>query len=69
MIDARDWQGSDVGNYSNEEVLTLRTLLAMREAQLAESLSEIERLKSQCACKSVELASSHEQNSGSAGQV
>jgi hypothetical protein len=31
----------------DEEIRTLRRLLAMREAQLAEAMNEIERLKSQ----------------------
>lgn len=31
---------------TDEEVRTLRRLLAMREAQLAEAMNEIERLKS-----------------------
>ncbi len=39
---------------TDEEVRTLRRLLAMREAQLAEAMNEIERLKSQFVAKTNE---------------
>jgi hypothetical protein len=39
---------------TDEEVRTLRRLLAMREAQLAEAMNEIERLKSQFVSKANE---------------
>jgi hypothetical protein len=39
---------------TDEEVRTLRRLLAMREAQLAEATNEIERLKSQFVSKTNE---------------
>lgn len=43
---------------TDEEVRTLRRLLALREAQLAEALKEIERLKSQFVAKVNEQSTS-----------
>ncbi|MDN3279346.1 hypothetical protein QWJ07_34125 [Frankia sp. RB7] len=43
---------------TDEEVRTLRRLLAMREAQLAEAMNEIERLKSQFVSKTGEQSTS-----------
>jgi hypothetical protein len=39
---------------TDEEVRTLRRLLALREAQLAEAMNEIERLKGQFVAKANE---------------
>jgi hypothetical protein len=43
---------------TDEEVRTLRRLLAMREAQLAEAMNEIARLKSQFVSKAGEQSTS-----------
>ncbi|WP_234686126.1 hypothetical protein [Bradyrhizobium monzae] len=43
---------------TDEEVRTLRRLLAMREAQLAEARNEIERLKNQFVSRTVEQSAS-----------
>ena len=43
---------------TDEEVRTLRRLLAMREAQLAEAMNEIERLKSQFVSKTAQQSTS-----------
>jgi|tagenome__1003787_1003787.scaffolds.fasta_scaffold17480134_1 hypothetical protein len=47
---------------TDEEVRTLRRLLAMREAQLAEAMNEIERLRSQFVPKTNEQSTAASSN-------